>query len=205
MQTIRTSVFETNSSSTHSLTINEKKIGTRNIDEFPLPDENGILHISVNTTGDETEFKTFKDYLDLAVSWLIANQTFENSSSKIARLDTVPEEDYERFLKWLNVIYKLMNLPEIECIEITTSLKIEFGNGYRYFNSSYGINWTSEMLDYENFNSFLESTAGVLDKELRTMPEFWNIVSEKEYELDPVLYLSAAAMTMSGVGSIYET
>lgn len=200
MKTIRKNVFETNSSSTHSLTIKELRIGSRDISEFPLPNEFGTLTVDINTTGDESKYSTFNDYLCLAISWLVANQSPDSSlDASATKLDNVSE--YGRFMQWINAVYRLMHLPKVNRVIVKTSLTLDINKSYCI--PSYGIGWDNSMLNYDTFDDFLECTASVRVSELTNLG-FYSIISEDEYRTDIPLYLSAATMTMSCESAVFE-
>lgn len=201
MQIIRKNVFETNSSSVHSLTIKELKIGSRDVSEFPLPNEFGAITVDVNTTGEEREYSTFKDYLCLAISWLVANQSADSPlDASATKLDNVSE--YRRFMQWINAVYRLMGLPEVRRVIVKSSLTLNINTSYCI--PSYGIRWDDSLLNYDSFDNFLECTARVRESDLTNLG-FYGIIPEKEYRTDIPLYLSAATMTMSCESTVFET
>lgn len=97
MKTIRNGVFETNSSSTHSISI--QKIGARNLNKVPrsLLIDN-ILHpeylsdyTEVVVTYDEgyiTTCRTKEEKASLLIHWLAYNYKWEN----------LPFEDFDRYI-----------------------------------------------------------------------------------------------------------
>lgn len=76
MFTVRPTVFETNSSSEHCLTVED---GMRDIDEFPVPDDAGMVHIPlIGNADDLTETKDFVSlvqYLSLCRSRVMDTRT----------------------------------------------------------------------------------------------------------------------------------
>lgn len=78
MKTIRSHVFETNSSSMHSMTYSPNR---RSIDEFPVPDADGILHVELKRyweCGVEYDPSSLADIIE----YLCAQSVFSSTSWK---------------------------------------------------------------------------------------------------------------------------
>lgn len=84
MFTVRPTVFETNSSSEHCLTVEN---GMRDIEEFPMPDDTGKVHIPLIVNADD--LSETKDFVSL-VQYLVLMATHGGGYEKLFKL-----KDYE--------------------------------------------------------------------------------------------------------------
>lgn len=76
MFTVRPSVFETNSSSEHCLTVEN---GMRDIEEFPVPDDTGKVHIPlIGNSDDLSETKDFVSLVQYVVLASLKGNGYEN-------------------------------------------------------------------------------------------------------------------------------
>lgn len=124
MITIRMNVFETNSSSEHAFTYPEgTELTLRDKSKFPLPDENGLLEIELDTFWQSHNPKCTTDKVERIIQYLAA-QTI--CSARIDRkVDEQGKVTYEQnkeilaqnrkvFLTMLNTVYTEFGLPEIK-------------------------------------------------------------------------------------------
>ena len=123
MRTIRTSVFETNSSTTHCVTFSSQykkvdEIPMRDKSEFPLPDKNGVLEIEIDCYWDNdiTEDSRFDmENVTTFIKYLAGHAVFSSTkriwnSRKNTEYENNFDENKELFLKDLQEAYTIMGL-----------------------------------------------------------------------------------------------
>lgn len=124
MRTIRMNVFETNSSSMHAFTYPKGTEPTlRDKSEFPLPDENGLLEIELDTYWKSYNPKCTTDNVERIIQYFAAQTICSNKYEK--KVDEqgkvtyelnkeILEQNRKDFLEMLNIVYKEFGLPEIK-------------------------------------------------------------------------------------------
>lgn len=109
MRTIRINVFETNSSSMHAFSYPKgTEPALRDKSEFPLPDENGVLEIELDTYWRSGNPKCTTDNVERIIQYLAA-QTIWSALNK-----EIMEQNRKAFLTVLNTVYTEFGLPEIK-------------------------------------------------------------------------------------------
>ena len=109
MITVRMNVFETNSSSMHAFSYPKgTEPALRDKSEFPLPDENGVLEIELDTYWRSGNPKCTTDNVERIIQYLAA-QTIWSALSK-----EIMEQNRKAFLTVLNTVYTEFGLPEIK-------------------------------------------------------------------------------------------
>ena len=117
-------VFETNSSSEHAFTYPEgTEPALRDKSEFPLPDENGLLEIELDTFRQSSNSKCDTDDVKRIIQYLAAQSVFsclidrkvdkDGKVSYVVRQD-IMEGNRKDFLDIINDVYKEFGLPEVK-------------------------------------------------------------------------------------------
>lgn len=117
-------VFETNSSSEHAFTYPEgTEPALREKSEFPLPDENGLLEIELDTFWQSSNSKCDTDDVKRIIQYLAAQSVFsclidrkvdkDGKVSYVVRQD-IMERNRKDFLDIINDVYKEFGLPEVK-------------------------------------------------------------------------------------------
>jgi hypothetical protein len=124
MRTIRMNVFETNSSSEHAFTYPKGTEPTlRDKSEFPLPDENGLLEIELDTFWDSCNPKCCTDDVKRIIQYFAAQSIYsvkvDYVKDKHGKWESIVDKDvlvknHTDFLEMLNIVYKEFGLPEIK-------------------------------------------------------------------------------------------
>lgn len=124
MRTIRMNVFETNSSSEHAFTYPEgTEPALRDKSEFPLPDENGLLEIELDTFWQSSNSKCDTDDVKRIIQYLAAQSVFscliDRKVDKDGKVSYVVRQDIMKrnrkdFLDIINDVYKEFGLPEVK-------------------------------------------------------------------------------------------
>ncbi len=197
METWRVGTFETNSSSSHVLTIGKK---LRPIEEFPVPDADGVINVEfVRTDWGCLDFApsptTFNEFLVLAIGMM--------ADGGDPRLYSPNEKDQVRFIKWLNIVYKMVGLPEVKAVRMSWSTTLEIrqsGHG--------GISdhWAETTSGFQNngLDGFLNSLAYAItpDTSMGWMDKVLESIPEEDYKADVYLYNAALAVVGNSTGSI---
>lgn len=117
-------VFETNSSSMHAFSYPKgTEPALRDKSEFPLPDENGVLEIELDTYWRSGNPKCTTDNVERIIQYLAAQTIWSNKYEK--KVDEQGNVTYELnkeimgknrkdFLTMLNTVYTEFGLPEIK-------------------------------------------------------------------------------------------
>lgn len=135
-------VFETNSSSEHAFTYPKgAEPALRDKSEFPLPDENGLLEIELNTFWQSSNSKCDTDDVKMIIQYLAAQSIFsclierkvdkDGKVSYVVRQD-IMEKNRKDFLDIINDVYTEFGLPEIKdyrCYAFTVDGDIVFIDG----------------------------------------------------------------------------
>lgn len=199
MESLRVGTFETNSSSCHELTLGKNP---RPLAEFPLPNEDGIIVIEVKPTDwGAIDFspspKTFMEFIMLGIGMMACGENpFRESYS---------HSDQKRFLKWINAIYKMLDLPVVKGIKIPYNSDINLmsdGSG----NSSPG-NWyinTPDDFQGNGLDTFFFSLARDIkpENEKIWMTRALEKITDEEYDEDTLVYNAALAMIVDSTGEI---
>ena len=105
MFTVRPTVFETNSSSEHCLTVED---GMRDIEEFPIPDDTGKVHIPlIGNADDLTETKDFVSLVQYVVLASLKGNGYEN-------LFRMSEEDLNKLHYLITTAYKMAGIMGVD-------------------------------------------------------------------------------------------
>lgn len=203
MISVRHNVFETNSSSCHCVTLGKKH---RPKEEFPVPDENGniVLELDmVNHVLDFSGFKTFKDYLMLAIIYLY-------NGGKISGIDYASSANSQKkLIKWINLIYAMVGLPSVKKLIVKWQSFVEFSNdGYGdchgYHDHS---DYISGMQSGYRLDAFFQSIceavedAEQLPDDADALVESWD---KADYKENIALYNSTLAMVYDTTSEIRE-
>lgn len=125
MFTVRPNVFETNSSSEHCLTVED---GMRDIEEFPVPDDTGTIHIPLIRNADD--LSETKDFVSL-VQYLVLMATHGGGYEKLFSL-----KDYEIAMLYevIELAYRMACIHGVDDVVLdppTPNVGIDlYGSGY---------------------------------------------------------------------------
>lgn len=197
METYRNGTFETNSSSSHVLTLGNK---LRPIEEFPVPDADGVIHLDVPR--DENGYIDFAPCPEKFIDFLVLciGMTAEGEDPRVA----VPSHsEQKRIIKWLNIIYKMVGLPEVKSIKMTWTASVEISHDGE---GDVSDRWVETTNSFQNngLESFLRSLAYDVrpDNEQPWMAKVLEPIPEEEYQSDVLLYNAALALVANSTGSI---
>ena len=197
METYRNGTFETNSSSSHVLTLGNK---LRPIEEFPVPDADGVIHLDVPR--DENGYIDFSPCLEKFIDFLVLclGMTAEGEDPRQA---SPSHSEQKRIIKWLNIIYKMVGLPEVKSINMTWTASMEIRQDGEGDVSDRWIETTSGFQN-NGLESFLRSLAYDVrpDNEKPWMAKVLEPIPEEEYQSDVLLYNAALALVANSTGSI---
>ena len=105
MKTLRNNIFETNSSSTHSLVI------TKNVTKYTS--NNPLIIVKFINTDEESELKTLNEKVSYIVSQIINKYKFEVSSYEDLKSLIERDYDYIKVVDYVkNVFGKQVELPK---------------------------------------------------------------------------------------------
>lgn len=117
-------VFETNSSSEHAFTYPEgTEPALRDKSEFPLPDENGLLEIELDTFWQSGNPKCYTNDVKRIIQYLAAHSVysvltewrFDKNKGVVYKVrKDIREQNRKDFLDLLNGVYREFGLPEIK-------------------------------------------------------------------------------------------
>lgn len=199
METWRVGTFETNSSSSHVLTIGKK---LRPIEEFPVPDADGAIDVElVRTDWGCIDFSPepvkFNDFLVLAIGMM--------ANGYDPRTQCPSETDQVTFLKWINIVYRMVGLPEVKTVRMKWSATLELrSSGHGKISDSY----VETTFGFQNngLDGFLYSLSNAIipDQMKPWMDTAMKSISEDEYKADVLLYNAALAVVGNSVGEIRE-
>ena len=199
METWRLGTFETNSSSSHVLTIGKK---LRPIEEFPVPDADGVINVEiVRTDWGCMDFapcpKTFNEFLVLAIGMM--------ADGGDPRIYCPHEKDQVRFIKWLNIVYKMVGLPEVKAIRMSWSTTLEIRQSGHGKLSDQWAN-TTDSFQNNGLDGFLNSLAYAItpDTSMGWMDKVLESIPEEDYKADVYLYNAALAVVCNSTGEIEE-
>lgn len=124
MRTIRMNVFETNSSSEHAFSYPKGTEPTmRDKSEFPLPDENGLLEIELDTFWQSGNPKCYTNDVKRIIQYLAAQSVcsvlaewrIDGDKGVVYKVrKDIREKNRKDFLDLLNGVYQEFGLPEIK-------------------------------------------------------------------------------------------
>ncbi len=124
MKTIRMNVFETNSSSEHAFSYPKgTEPALRDKSEFPLPDENGLLEIELDTFWQSGNSKCYTHDVKRIIQYLAAHSVYsvltewriDGDKGVVYKVrKDIREKNHKDFLDLLNGVYKEFGLPEIK-------------------------------------------------------------------------------------------
>lgn len=201
MYTIRTSMFETNSSSNHSVTFGKRK---RSKKEFPLPNKDGIIVIQVDMSHEKEYeqryshkgFTTFTDYVILAMTYMSGNNKLSECISNYM--------DQPRFIKWINIIYSLAGLPKVSGIRLQWNGFLELNEAdtgtCSYMNDD--TDCAPYLQSEYTLENFISSLSWSVDKD--AVQYTLSNIPRSDYEKDPDLYNAAIAMLYNTTSCISE-
>ncbi len=135
-------VFETNSSSMHAFSYPKgTEPALRDKSEFPLPDENGVLEIELDTYWRSGNPNCTTDNVERIIQYLAAQTIWSNNYEKTVDEQgkvtyelnkEIMEQNRKDFLTMLNTVYTEFGLPEIKdyrCYAFTVDGDIVFIDG----------------------------------------------------------------------------
>jgi hypothetical protein len=198
METWRLGTFETNSSSSHVLTIGKK---LRPIGEFPVPDADGVINVEiVRTDWGCIDFapspKTFNEFLILGIGMMAKGYD--------PRTRCPSKNDQIKFIKWINIVYKMVGLPEVKAVRMSWSTALEIRqNGQGNLSDS----WVNMTDGFQNngLEGFLNSLAYALpDTPMAWMDKALEPINEDDYHNDVLLHNAALAVVCNSTGEIEE-
>ena len=105
MFTVRPNVFETNSSSEHCLTVED---GMRDIEEFPVPDDAGMVHIPL--IGNADDLNETKDFVSL-VQYVVLASLKGNGYENLFRMT---EGDLNKLHYLITTAYKMAGITGVD-------------------------------------------------------------------------------------------
>lgn len=201
MITVRQQVFETNSSSCHSVTLGTK---FRNIKEFPIPDEKGIIQIELPVTKEWYDgFSTFSDYLILALMYI-------NGGEKLTGWNWSPNgDDQVDLIRWLNIVYTMRGLPHVSGLRLNWTGYVEFnenGDGSSCGDADqtcYSIGSLQSGYGLEEFLMSLAQEVGS-DTKLPDIEKVLEPIDEEDYKTNVAMYNAAIAMVYNTTSRICE-
>ena len=116
MFTVRPNVFETNSSSEHCLTVED---GMRDIEEFPVPDDTGTVHIPM--IGNADDLYVTKDFVSL-VQYIVIASLKGNGYEHLFKLT---EEEVSQLNYVITTAYKMAGIADVDEVVLDAN-----GGGY---------------------------------------------------------------------------
>ena len=201
MITVRNQVFETNSSSCHSVTLGTE---LRPIEEFPLPDKDGVIQIELPITKDWCEgFKTFNDYLILALMYI-------NGGEKLTGWTWSPNgDDQVDLLRWINIVYAMRGLPHVNSIKLSWTGFVEFkedGSGISCGDADDTYYVIGSLQSGYGLEEFLRSMAQEVgpDSKLPGIEKIMEPIKEEDYKANVAMYNAAVAVVYNTTSCICE-
>ncbi len=118
MFTVRPNVFETNSSSEHCLTVED---GMRDIEEFPVPDDTGTVHIPMILNADYLDdTKDFVSLVQYVVLVALKGNGYEN-------LFKLTEEEVKQIDYLITTAYKMAGIMGMDTVVLDPPSKTDVG------------------------------------------------------------------------------
>ena len=201
MITVRNQVFETNSSSCHSVTLGTE---LRPIEEFPLPDKDVVIQIELPITKDWCEgFKTFNDYLILALMYI-------NGGEKLTGWTWSPNgDDQVDLLRWINIVYARRGLPHVNSIKLSWTGFVEFkedGSGISCGDADDTYYVIGSLQSGYGLEEFLRSMAQEVgpDSKLPGIEKIMEPIKEEDYKANVAMYNAAVAVVYNTTSCICE-
>ena len=201
MITVRNQVFETNSSSCHSVTLGTE---LRPIEEFPLPDKNGTIQIELPITKEWYDgFKTFNDYLILALMYI-------NGGEKLTGWSWSPNgDDQVDLLRWINIVYSMRGLPHVNSIKLIWSGFVEFkedGSGISSGEADQTCYAIGELQSGYGLEEFLRSMSQEVgpDSKLPGIEKIMEPINEEDYKANVAMYNAAVAVVYNSTSHIWS-
>lgn len=201
MITVRNQVFETNSSSCHSVTLGTE---LRPIEEFPLPDKDGVIQIELPITKEwYGGFKTFNDYLILALMYI-------NGGEKLTGWTWSPNgDDQVELLRWINIVYSMRGLPHVNSIKLVWTGFVEFkedGSGISCGDADETYDVIGSLQSGYGLEEFLRSMAQEVgpDSKLPGIEKIMEPIKEEDYKANVAMYNAAVAVVYNSTSCICE-
>ena len=201
MITVRNQVFETNSSSCHSVTLGTE---LRPIEEFPLPDKDGIIQIELPIAKEWYDgFKTFNDYLILALMYI-------NGGEKLTGWAWSPNgDDQVELLRWINIVYSMRGLPHVNSIKLSWTGFVEFkedGSGISFGDNDQTCYAISSLQSGYGFEEFLLSMGQEIgpDTKLPGLEKIMEPITEEEYKANVAMYNAAVSVVYNSTSHIWS-
>ena len=111
--------------------------------------------------------------------------------------------EQKRIIKWLNIIYKMVGLPEVKSIKMTWTASVEISHDGE---GDISDRWIETPSSFQNngLEAFLRSLAYDVrpDNEKPWMAKVLEPIPEEEYQSDVLLYNAALALVANSTGSI---
>lgn len=201
MITVRNQVFETNSSSCHSVTLGTE---LRPIEEFPLPDKDGVIQIELPLTKEWYDgFKTFNDFLILALMYI-------NGGEKLTGWTWSPNgDDQVELLRWINIVYSMRGLQHVNSIKLSWTGFVEFkedGSGISCGDNDQTYYAIGELQSGYGLEAFLSSMAQEVgpDSKLPGIDKIIEPIKEEDYKANVAMYNAAVAVVYNSTSCICE-
>lgn len=118
MITVRPNVFETNSSSEHCLTVED---GMRDIEEFPVPDDTGTVHIPM--IGNADDLCATKNFVSL-VQYIVIASLKGNGYEHLFKLT---EEEVSHLNYVITTAYKMAGIADVDEVVLDPPDKKDIG------------------------------------------------------------------------------
>lgn len=201
MITVRNQVFETNSSSCHSVTLGTE---LRPIEEFPLPDKDGIIQIELPIIKPWYDgFKTFNDFLILALMYI-------NGGEKMTGWNWSPGGNTQiDLIRWLNIVYTMRGLPHVSGLRLNWTGFVEFkedGSGISCGDADemyYEIGMLQSGYGLKEFLMSLAQEVGS-DSKLPDIEKVLEPIDEEDYKANVAMYNAAIALVYNTTSRICE-
>lgn len=193
MRTSRDAVFETNSSSTHCLTVNE---GMRDKNEFP-PIEDGIVHIPLSDSHDIDKTNTFVKLVQYIVLMTLEEHGYEY-------LFKIPESDVMRLRNVIEMAYRMAGFKEDIDEIVFDPPKRASSNGI-VLTTSGAILWDVFVLDIGVLADSLNYALECLHDRMSKNNTAVSLVKWYGDPADEVTSYAAAALAMNTSGYFIET
>lgn len=201
MITVRQQVFETNSSSCHSVTLGTE---LRPIEELPLPDKDGIIQIELPITKEWYDgFSTFSDYLILALMYI-------NGGEKLTGWNWSPYGDTQvELIRWINIVYSMRGLPHVSGIKLSWTGYVEFkedGSGISCGDADQSYDAIGSLQSGYGLEEFLVSLAQEVgsDTKLPDIEKVLEPIDEEDYKANVAMYNAAIALVYNTTSRICE-
>lgn len=201
MITVRNQVFETNSSSCHSVTLGTE---LRPIEEFPLPDKDGIIQIELPITKEWYDgFKTFNDFLILALMYI-------NGGDKLTGWNWSPNgDDQVDLIRWLNIVYTMRGLPHVSGLRLNWTGYVEFnenGDGSSCGDADETCYAISSLQSGYGLEEFLLSMGQEIgpDTKLPGLEKIMEPIKDEDYKANVAMYNAAVSVVYNSTSDIRE-